>query len=233
MSEPDLSASTLRKQCVFLMLVSCHLCDVITWWEQKLSALQIVVLSHSPTQDKRNSELVAKRPCREVTCCKGSPVIRVWKQWTEEYRTTRKTGSGQRKVTSARGDRHLLRMAVNDRTASSRQLAECWSTVTGVLMSALSIHRRLWHRGLSARVLIYVIPLMANHQRLRLQWAHEHTTCGLTPEVMVWGAISYHGRSNVLRIEDNINSNWYVREVLQNDVVPFLPSRHRWRYVSA
>ncbi|GFX31442.1 hypothetical protein TNCV_432841 [Trichonephila clavipes] len=55
MSEPDLSASTLRKQCVFqwqedlrcrrLMLVSCHLCDVITWWEQKLSALKIVVLS--------------------------------------------------------------------------------------------------------------------------------------------------------------------------------------------
>ncbi|GFX33354.1 hypothetical protein TNCV_812161 [Trichonephila clavipes] len=27
------------------MLVSCHLCDVITWWEQKLSALKIVVLS--------------------------------------------------------------------------------------------------------------------------------------------------------------------------------------------
>ncbi|GFS84368.1 DUF5641 domain-containing protein [Trichonephila clavipes] len=47
-----------------------HLCDVITWWEHKLSALKIVVLSHSPTQDKRNSELVAKRPCREVACCK-------------------------------------------------------------------------------------------------------------------------------------------------------------------
>ncbi|GFX15635.1 hypothetical protein TNCV_2131211 [Trichonephila clavipes] len=26
-----------------LMLVSCHLCDVITWWEQKLSALKIVL----------------------------------------------------------------------------------------------------------------------------------------------------------------------------------------------
>ncbi|GFX44315.1 uncharacterized protein TNCV_1097551 [Trichonephila clavipes] len=64
------SSSREDLRCRRLMLVSCHLCDVITWWEQKLSALKIVVLSHSPTQDKRNSELVAKRPCREVTCCK-------------------------------------------------------------------------------------------------------------------------------------------------------------------
>ncbi|GFX48449.1 transposable element Tcb1 transposase [Trichonephila clavipes] len=48
-------------------------------------------------------------------------------------------------------------MAVNDRTASSRQLAARWSTTTGVLMSASSIHRRL-----------------PNHQRQRLRWAHKH-----------------------------------------------------------
>ncbi|GFX62271.1 transposable element Tcb2 transposase [Trichonephila clavipes] len=28
---------------------------------------------------------------------------------------------------------------------------------------------------------------------------------GLTPGVMVWGAISHHGRSNLLRIEGNLN----------------------------
>ncbi|GFX74246.1 transposable element Tcb2 transposase [Trichonephila clavipes] len=38
----------------------------------------------------------------------------------------------------------------------------------------LSIHLDLLHRGLRARVLLYRIPLTANHQRLRLQWAHEH-----------------------------------------------------------
>ncbi|GFY29858.1 transposable element Tc1 transposase [Trichonephila clavipes] len=48
--------------------------------------------------------------------------MRVWKQCTDEHRTTRKTGSGRRKVTSARDDRHLLCMAVNDHTASSRQI---------------------------------------------------------------------------------------------------------------
>ncbi|GFW58185.1 transposable element Tc1 transposase [Trichonephila clavipes] len=65
----------------------------------------------------------------------------VWKQCADEHRTTRKTD-----------DQHLLGMAVNDRTASSRQFAARWSTVTGVLM----------------------IPLMANHLGLRLQRAHEH-----------------------------------------------------------
>ncbi|GFY16729.1 hypothetical protein TNCV_2788511 [Trichonephila clavipes] len=56
----------------------------------------------------------------------------------DEHQTTRKTGSGQRKVTSARDDQQLLHLAVNDRTASSRQLAARFSTATGVLMPASS-----------------------------------------------------------------------------------------------
>ncbi|GFX68448.1 HTH_Tnp_Tc3_2 domain-containing protein [Trichonephila clavipes] len=48
-------------------------------------------------------------------------------------------------------------MVVNDRTASSRQLVARWSTPTGVLISASSIRRRLLHRGLRARVLLYRI----------------------------------------------------------------------------
>ena len=38
---------------------------------------------------------------------------------------------------------------------------------------------------------------------------------------MVWRVISYHRRSNLLRIEGNLNSNRYVRKVLQPEV-PFL-----------
>ncbi|GFU56589.1 transposable element Tcb2 transposase [Trichonephila clavipes] len=73
--------------------------------------------------------------------------MRVWKQWT-----TRKTDNGRWKVTSSREDRHLLRMAVNDRTVFSRLLAARCSTATDVLMSALSIRRRLLHSGLHTRV---------------------------------------------------------------------------------
>ncbi|PRD24293.1 UNVERIFIED_CONTAM: hypothetical protein NCL1_44208 [Trichonephila clavipes] len=80
-----------------------------------------------------------------------------------------KTSSGRRKVTSARDDRYLLRMGLNDRNASSRHLVARWSTATAVLMSASSIHRRPLHRGFRAKVLLYRILLTANHRWLRLQ----------------------------------------------------------------
>ncbi|GFX80166.1 transposable element Tc1 transposase [Trichonephila clavipes] len=154
-------------------------------------------------------------------------------------------------------------MAVNDRTASSRQLSARWSTATGVLESTSSIRRRLLHRGLRARSPLYRIPLTENHRRLRLQWILDHRAwqadwhqfifldesrfnlwhhdgrirvrryagercfpecvivrhSGLTPGIIDWGAISYHGRSDLLLIEGNLNSN---SEVLQPEVVPFL-----------
>ncbi|GFW18725.1 transposable element Tc1 transposase [Trichonephila clavipes] len=192
--------------------------------------------------------------------------MRVWKQWTNEHRITRKTGSGWRKVTSEPEYPHLFRKAVNERTASSRQLAARWSTATGVLMSTSSIHRRLLHRGWCARVPLHMIPLTVNLRRLSLQWAHElrawqadwhqivfsgesrfnlwdhdgfirvrnyagehclpkcviERHSGLTPRVMVRGAIAYDGRSNLLQTESNLNSNRYTHEVLQPEVVFFL-----------
>lgn len=195
-----------------------------------------------------------------------STIMRVWKLWTDEGRTARKSGSGPRNVTSARDDRHLVRMALTDRTASSRQLAAQWSTATGVSLCASSIRRRLLQRGLRARVPLYRIPLTQNHRRLRLQWANVRRRwradwqqvvfsdesrfnmwhhdgrirvrryagernipeciierhSGRTPGVMVWGAIAYHGRSQLLRIVGNLNSTRYINEVLQPQVIPFL-----------
>ncbi|GFX84848.1 uncharacterized protein TNCV_4996801 [Trichonephila clavipes] len=86
-----------------------------------------------------------------------------------DRRAANNSKNWQWKVTSARDDRQLLRMAVNDRTASSSRLAERWSTVTGVLMSASSIRRRLLQCGLRARVPLYRIRVTASHRRLRLQ----------------------------------------------------------------
>ncbi|GFS68162.1 uncharacterized protein TNCV_439141 [Trichonephila clavipes] len=57
----------------------------------------------------------------------NSTGMRVRKQWTDEHRTILKTGSERPKVTSARDDRRLLRMVVNDCTASNRHLAARWS----------------------------------------------------------------------------------------------------------
>ncbi|PRD31643.1 UNVERIFIED_CONTAM: hypothetical protein NCL1_22997 [Trichonephila clavipes] len=81
----------------------------------------------------------------------SSTVMRIWKQWTDEHQTTRKTGSGRWKAMSVRDDRHLLHMAVKDHITFSRQLTDLWSTTTSVLMSASSIRRSLLNRGLCAR----------------------------------------------------------------------------------
>ncbi|GFS69237.1 transposable element Tcb1 transposase [Trichonephila clavipes] len=80
-----------------------------------------------------------------------------------EHRTT---GSRRRKETSAHDDLHLLRMTVNERASSSKQLTVRRSTAIGVLMSASSIRRRLMHRGLRARVPLCRILLTVNHHRL-------------------------------------------------------------------
>ncbi|GFW12261.1 transposable element Tcb2 transposase [Trichonephila clavipes] len=99
----------------------------------------------------------------------SSTVRRVWKQWTNEHRTTRETGSGRWKMASVRENQHLLRKAMNDRTNTSRHLAACSSTDTGVLMSSSSIRRRVLHCRMRARVSLYRIPFTANHRQLRLQ----------------------------------------------------------------
>ncbi|GFS90173.1 transposable element Tc1 transposase [Trichonephila clavipes] len=139
----------------------------------------------------------------------SSTVLRVWKQWTDEHRTTPKTGSGRRKVTSVRDDRHLLHKAVNVRTVSSRQLAKRWSTATD------ESRFNLWNHDGRIHVRRY------DGERCLPECVIERHS-GLTPGVMFWGAISYHGRSNLQRIEGNLNNNRYVHEVLQPEVVPFL-----------
>ncbi|GFW74920.1 transposable element Tc1 transposase [Trichonephila clavipes] len=143
--------------------------------------------------------------------------MRVWKQWTDDYRTTRKTGSGRWKRTSERDDQHLLHMAVNDSTASSGLLAARWSNATSVLIAwqadwhqvVFSEESRfnLWDHDDRIRVRRYA------GERYPPECVIERHSC-LKPRIMFWGAILYHGRSKLLRIEGNLNSNRYVHEVL-------------------
>ncbi|KAJ8897004.1 hypothetical protein PR048_002350 [Dryococelus australis] len=90
-----------------------------------------------------------------------------------EGRTQLRAGTGPRNVTTARNDRHLVRMAVTDHTASSTVLARHWSTATGVGLSASTVRRHLLQTGLVARIPLRRLPLSRNHKRLRLQWARE------------------------------------------------------------
>ena len=73
-------------------------------------------------------------------------------------------------MTTARDDRHLVRMAVTDRTASSTVLTLRWKTATGLDLSASTARRRLLR---AVRIPLRRLPLSRDQQRLRLQWTHE------------------------------------------------------------
>ena len=100
-------------------------------------------------------------------------VMREWDQWREVGRTQRRAGTGPRNVNTVRDDRHLVRMAVTDRTASSTVLSRRWSTATGLDLSASTVRRRLLRPGLVTRMPLRRLPLSRDHQCLRLQWARE------------------------------------------------------------
>ncbi|GFX41022.1 uncharacterized protein TNCV_2217201 [Trichonephila clavipes] len=96
--------------------------------------------------------------------------MRVWKQWTDEHRTTRKTARGRRKLTSACDDRHLLCIAVNDRTASAKQLVYYYRCSYVIFVnSSMSAAPSIACKGAFIQD-----ALKANHRQLRLQWTHEH-----------------------------------------------------------
>ncbi|GFW39650.1 transposable element Tcb1 transposase [Trichonephila clavipes] len=97
------------------------------------------------------------------------------------------------------------------------------------------------HQSPAKRVPLYRIALTVNHRWPRRQWAHDHRAwqaewhevvfsdvnhssnlLGHVLVVVLEGAISYHGQSNLIRIDGNLKSNRYVHEVLKPEVVPFL-----------
>ena len=100
-------------------------------------------------------------------------VMHAWNQGREEGRTQRRAGTGPRNVTKARDDRHLVGMAVTDRTARSTVLSRRWNTATGLDLSPSTVRRRLLRSGLVARMSLRRLPLSRDHQCLRLHWARE------------------------------------------------------------
>ncbi|GFY09446.1 transposable element Tcb2 transposase [Trichonephila clavipes] len=96
--------------------------------------------------------------------------MRVWKLWTDEHQTTRKTDSGRRKHRGWEAD--WLQVVFSDES-----------------------HLNLWYHDGRIRVRRY-----AGERYLPECVIGRHS--GLTPEVMVWDAISYHGRSHLLRIKE-------------------------------
>ena len=86
-------------------------------------------------------------------------VMRVWNQLREEGHTQRRAGTGPRNVITARDDRHLVCMAVTNRTPSSMVLCRHWSTATGLDLSVSTLRHHRLRAGLVARMPLHRLPL--------------------------------------------------------------------------
>ncbi|GFW41341.1 transposable element Tcb1 transposase [Trichonephila clavipes] len=99
--------------------------------------------------------------------------MRICDRWMQEGTTDRRGQSHPPQCTTSREDRQIVRMAVTDRSVTSRTVAQHIEPVTHHSVSARTIRRRLQQSGLSARQPLLGLPLTQNHRCLRRQWCDE------------------------------------------------------------
>ncbi|GFW29599.1 transposable element Tcb2 transposase [Trichonephila clavipes] len=97
-------------------------------------------------------------------------VRRCWDQWIREMSFTRSPGSGRPQQTSRREDRHIVRNAGIQPTASSAAIQVQVSPSLGDPVSSQTLGRRLAERRLGSRRPLRVLPLTPSHRRLCLEW---------------------------------------------------------------
>ncbi|GFV30288.1 transposable element Tcb1 transposase [Trichonephila clavipes] len=96
-------------------------------------------------------------------------VMRICDRWMQEGTMDRRGLSHLPQCTTSREDRQIIRMAVTNRSVTSRTVEHHIESVTHPSVSARDIRRRLQQSGLSARRLLLGLPLTQNHRRFRRQ----------------------------------------------------------------
>ncbi|MBJ4999813.1 IS630 family transposase [Salmonella enterica subsp. enterica serovar Hadar] len=103
-------------------------------------------------------------------------VSRIWNRWVHDSHTERRAGSQRPPITNSREDRHVIRMALRDRTATSRTLSHEMGSFARQQVSARTVRRRLQQHGVSARRPWLRLPLTLQHRQERLQWCDQRRT---------------------------------------------------------
>ncbi|GBM07936.1 hypothetical protein AVEN_232378-1 [Araneus ventricosus] len=115
-----------------------------------------------------------------------SVIHRLWNHYQRDQNSSRRRGSGRRRITTTADDRFLLQCARNRGTLTARQLALQLSAAAGRPISRQTVSRRLHEEGLGIKVRTTTCCLCAlspAHVRARLHWTPEHRSW--TPEQ--WG----------------------------------------------
>ncbi|GFT69677.1 transposable element Tcb1 transposase [Trichonephila clavipes] len=90
-----------------------------------------------------------------------------------EGTTDRHGRSHPPQCTTSREHRQIVRMAMTDRSVTSRTVAQHIESVTHHYVSARTIRRRLQQSGMIARRALLGLPLTQSHKRLHRQWCDE------------------------------------------------------------
>ncbi|GFW83058.1 transposable element Tcb1 transposase [Trichonephila clavipes] len=94
-------------------------------------------------------------------------------RWMQEGTTNRRGRSHPPQCTTSREDRQIVRMAVTDRSVTSRTVAQHIESVSHHSVSPRTIRRLLQQSVLSARRPLLCLPLTQSHRRLNHQWYSE------------------------------------------------------------
>ncbi|PRD25641.1 UNVERIFIED_CONTAM: hypothetical protein NCL1_40311 [Trichonephila clavipes] len=104
----------------------------------------------------------ARRLARQLGRTDGV-VRRCWGQWIREMSFTRRPGSGGNRQISRREDRHIVRNARIQPTASSAAIQTQGAHSLGAPVSFRTIRRRLAEEHLGSRCRLHVLPLTPTH----------------------------------------------------------------------
>ncbi|GFT29736.1 HTH_Tnp_Tc3_2 domain-containing protein [Trichonephila clavipes] len=88
--------------------------------------------------------------------------MRICDRWMQEGTTARRGRSHPPQCTTSREDRQIVRMAVTDRSVTSRTIAQHIESVTHYSVFARTIRRRLQQSGQTTRLPLLDLPLMQN-----------------------------------------------------------------------
>ncbi|GFX32520.1 transposable element Tc1 transposase [Trichonephila clavipes] len=128
--------------------------------------------------------IVAYRNCglpfREIGSRVGrnqTTVMRMCNLWMQEGTTDQRGRSHPPQCTTSLEDRQIVRMAVMDRSVTSRTIAPHIESVTHHSVSARTIRRRSQQSDLTARPPSLGLPSTQNHQCLCREWCDERRMC--------------------------------------------------------
>ncbi|GFW96036.1 HTH_Tnp_Tc3_2 domain-containing protein [Trichonephila clavipes] len=96
-------------------------------------------------------------------------VSRIWKRWVQDGNTERRAGSQRLLITSSQEARHVTRMALMDRAATSRALSQELGTFARQQMSTQTVRRCMQQHGLSSETMATDTLDAASIQK-RLEW---------------------------------------------------------------